>query len=277
MLGYHVSKNGRKLPEAVKIEIESMQAAGIAKPCCQVFFSGPMSYKLTVTPKEALELKDYELFVHGAYVDYMNGTKKSTDNIKAELLLCDIANANGLVLHLGANMQPKSPLEIATDGTKTPIYLEINAQKPPNWSEPATLYDLFEDMSETDCYDRLGLCIDTQHLYSCGVPLRTANDFLKWKNSLVDTFTDGGLELPPLMFHINDSDPKRDLFGTGVDRHAEICEGTIWKGYTRDTFQSSGCAAVLNFCQEHNLPGILESKEPERTIKNLQAVGALPF
>ena len=277
MLGYHVSKMRRSLPDAVRVEIEAMRAAGITTPCCQVFFSGPQSYKTTITLDEAAELRNYTVFVHGAYVDYMNGSKTSIDNIRRELVLCDAAEAAGLILHLGANMKPKASLAAAMDGTTTPIYLEINAQRPPNWADKHALYDLFSDLSTEEFYDRLGLCIDTQHLYACGVALRTAADFTNYIDELRGAFTDGGLELPPIMFHLNDSDGRRDLFATGVDRHEEVLTGSIWSNYNGANFAQSGCAALLNFCKEHNLPAILESKDAAATLTRLKQVRALPY
>lgn len=67
---------------------------------------------------------------------------------------------------------------------------------------------------------RLGICVDTCHLFAAGYPLTDRADYLKTFRELDRTI---GLERIKA-FHLNDS--KKDL-GSRVDRHAHIGHGKI--------------------------------------------------
>lgn len=68
--------------------------------------------------------------------------------------------------------------------------------------------------------DRLGVCIDTCHVFAAGYPLSTTKDYKATMRKL-DTIV--GLKLINA-FHLNDS--KREL-GSRVDRHEHIGQGKI--------------------------------------------------
>lgn len=90
---------------------------------------------------------------------------------------------------------------------------------------------------------RLGLCIDTCHLFAAGYDIRTGrgwDDVIKKIDKLI-----GCKEI--LAFHLNDS--KTDL-GSRVDRHADIGKGKIGlEGFRR----------VVNDARFKNCPGCLET------------------
>ena len=68
--------------------------------------------------------------------------------------------------------------------------------------------------------ERLGVCIDTCHLFAAGYPLISPNDYQATFDSLAMVV---GLEQIKA-FHLNDS--QKD-FGSRVDRHAHIGEGKL--------------------------------------------------
>ena len=68
--------------------------------------------------------------------------------------------------------------------------------------------------------DRLGVCLDTCHIYAAGYPLAPRKDYLATMRAFDKTI---GLERL-LAFHVNDS--KKPL-GSRVDRHAHIGKGCI--------------------------------------------------
>lgn len=68
--------------------------------------------------------------------------------------------------------------------------------------------------------DRLGVCLDTCHIFAAGYDFRTSDGYVRTFSEF-DTII--GLERL-LFFHLNDS--KKDL-GTRVDRHEHIGEGKI--------------------------------------------------
>lgn len=68
--------------------------------------------------------------------------------------------------------------------------------------------------------ERLGVCVDTCHIFSAGYALGTEKDFKATMRQFDQTV---GLKLVKA-FHVNDSKAK---FGSGVDRHAGIGRGEM--------------------------------------------------
>jgi deoxyribonuclease-4 len=68
--------------------------------------------------------------------------------------------------------------------------------------------------------DRLGVCVDTCHIFSAGYALETEAE---WKATMKSLDKTVGLKLVRA-FHVNDSKAK---FGSGVDRHAAIGRGEM--------------------------------------------------
>jgi len=105
----------------------------------------------------------------------------------------------------------------------------------------------FEHLAEIIEYsgqpDRLGVCIDTQHIFAAGYDVRTKTG---WEDTL-DRFDNiVGLERIKT-FHLNDS--KKEL-GTRVDRHENIGKGHL----TLETFWY-----LVNEKRFDNIPMILET------------------
>ena len=89
----------------------------------------------------------------------------------------------------------------------------------------------------------VGLCIDTQHIFSSGVcPFREKKDI----DELFENYFDFGLRV----IHLNDS--KTD-FGSRVDRHENIGAGKIW-GENVFTLKY-----LLNRCSDKKIDMILET------------------
>jgi deoxyribonuclease IV len=90
--------------------------------------------------------------------------------------------------------------------------------------------------------ERLGVCLDTQHLWASGLPFATvaeADDLVSLVAATV------GLERLQCL-HLNDS---KVAFGANRDRHENIGDGTIG---------SEGLAALLGHPDLQGLPAILE-------------------
>jgi deoxyribonuclease IV len=110
--------------------------------------------------------------------------------------------------------------------------------------------------------ERLGICIDTAHLFAAGYDIRAPkgwNAAIRQVDSLV-----GVKEI--LAFHLNDS--KTDL-GSRVDRHAHIGQGKIGKAAFRH---------IVNDARFANHPGCLETpKSPDlhEDVENLRVLRSL--
>jgi len=95
--------------------------------------------------------------------------------------------------------------------------------------------------------DRIGVCIDTCHVFAAGYPISTAKDYKATMRKL-DTIV--GLRLVKAI-HLNDS--KREL-GSRVDRHEHIGQGKIGL----DAFRM-----LLNDPRFQNTPMYLETPKEE--------------
>jgi deoxyribonuclease-4 len=121
---------------------------------------------------------------------------------------------------------------------------------------------LAEIFSRVKKPERLGVCIDTCHLFAAGFDIRTRKGWdttMKQLDSLI------GLK-QIVAFHLNDS--KTDL-GSRVDRHAHIGEGKIGL---------EGFRAVVNDPRFKKHPGCLETPKSDdlhEDVKNLEVLRGL--
>lgn len=293
MLGFHVSKKSRGLKAALTEDMttlrERLKDTGF-EPCAQVFVTGPQSYRATVTMSEADSIKDAGLppvFIHGAYVDYIwNGKPAGRKNVHAELEICTRMGAEGVIVHLGAGAE--NPREAISDVLSfsahdtAGIFLEINAAVPDkSFGNPTKLAEVFSQIP-ADLVSKVGLCIDTAHLFSSGINLATkeqAEQYLYDIHNLLDEYE------PKIMFHLNDS---AGNFGTGKDIHDHITQGKIWAGYSEkvaesmgvshaELFSRSGAGFILNYARETDRAIILERNDASYDlglISRLALVGA---
>ena len=110
--------------------------------------------------------------------------------------------------------------------------------------------------------ERLGVCLDTAHLFAAGFDIRTPNG---WDAAIREVGSMIGLK-QILAFHLNDS--KTDL-GSRVDRHEHIGKGKIGKEAFRH---------IVNDARFRRHPGCLEtpkSADHHEDRKNLRVLREL--
>ncbi|MDC7246622.1 MAG: deoxyribonuclease IV [Sphaerochaetaceae bacterium] len=96
--------------------------------------------------------------------------------------------------------------------------------------------------------ERVGVCIDTCHIFAAGYDLRTSGQFLE----VMEMF-DSLIGSDMLMgMHLNDA---KSEFNSRVDRHAPLGDGNIGL----ECFRS-----IMNDARFENIPLILETPAPER-------------
>jgi deoxyribonuclease IV len=120
----------------------------------------------------------------------------------------------------------------------------------------ASIYDAVDQPA------RLGVCLDTAHLFAAGYRVHTLKG---WNKTIKETDALVGLK-EVLAFHLNDS--KTEL-GSRVDRHAGIGQGKIG----REAFSH-----IVNDPRFRGLPGCLETpKSPDlhEDIENLAILRSL--
>jgi deoxyribonuclease-4 len=110
--------------------------------------------------------------------------------------------------------------------------------------------------------ERLGVCLDTAHLFAAGYDIRTPKG---WDAAIQEAASLVGLERI-LAFHLNDSKTELD---SRVDRHAHIGEGKLGKEAFRH---------IVNDARFKNHPGCLETpkgadlKEDVRNLATLRSL-----
>jgi deoxyribonuclease-4 len=178
---------------------------------------------------------------------------KSRDTLIIELERCHVLDVPWLVLHPGAHMgtgqeaglarvaQALGEVHAATPGIHTRIVLETTA------GQGTTLGDRFEHLAwlleHTPAGERLGVCLDTCHVFAAGYELRTLEGYAATMEAFDQTI---GLERLRVI-HLNDSKGK---LGSHKDRHAHIGQGYIGL---------EGFCHVLNDARLAGLPGLLET------------------
>ncbi|PWU08071.1 MAG: deoxyribonuclease IV [Verrucomicrobia bacterium] len=110
--------------------------------------------------------------------------------------------------------------------------------------------------------ERLGVCLDTAHLFAAGYDIRTPNG---WNAAIREVTSLVGLK-QILAFHLNDS--KTDL-GSRVDRHAHIGKGKIGL---------EGFRVIVNDARFRKHPGCLETPKGDdlkEDVMNLKVLRGL--
>lgn len=192
--------------------------------------------------------------------------KKSVDAFVVELFRADRLGIPYLVTHPGAHTTSSEEAGIAavvraldevhrqTRGIKTKCLLETTAGQGSclgrTFEQLATMLDGVADP------DRLGICVDTCHIFAAGYPLGTEKDYKATMRAL-DKMV--GLKLVKA-FHVNDS---LKPLGSRVDRHAHIGHGLIGK----DAFRF-----LVNDRRFRHVPMYLETPKGEEKGKNLDEI-----
>ncbi len=277
-LGYHVGKgksHGKKkgtMIDPLRESIEELKGYGVSNPSAQIFVSGPRTYAETLTLEDKNAIRKFvadnniRLVIHGAYIDYpWTKSLQSINNVKTEMQIAYHLGATGVIVHLGAGAYSDDNLQFALEEIgnipddvreNVILWLEINTAKPSplTYETPAKLKRLFDRCEVLNTRKlKLGLCIDTAHLYSCGVSLDTDTAAKQWLDELPDV---------PVMMHLNDSASE---LGSGVDLHFKLCGGGIWKDYHpvkgKLPIENSGLTYILGWAEMHDINVILERDE----------------
>ena len=182
---------------------------------------------------------------------------KSRDMLVVELERCEALGVPYLVLHPGSHVgageeaglaqvaQALGEVHAATPGFQAQILLETTA------GQGTSLGHRFEHLAwlieHTPGGARLGVCLDTCHVFGAGYELRTWAGYAATMETFDRTI---GLERLKAV-HLNDS--KGDL-GSRKDRHEHIGKGCIGL---------AGFRHLLNDPRLDGLPGLLETPKGE--------------
>jgi deoxyribonuclease IV len=250
ILGAHVRRRQTGIAGAIE------EAALRHADCLQIFISNPRSwaapsYDVDQSERFRETLAESRLqpcVAHLSYVGNVASWDPTTLARTRELLIesvhaCDALGVDLLVVHTGAGgpQDRDAALRAAADSFRLGVEeagdVRVVAELMAGTSGavaslPREATELFAAVGD----DRLGLCLDTAHLFAGGVPL----DVVDGVEGLADELRGRGLASRLALVHANDSVFER---GARRDRHADIGDGMIgpegWRALVNDPLLGS--------------------------------------
>jgi deoxyribonuclease-4 len=256
LLGAHVSPAGGPANALARGEERGCESV-------QIFNQSPRAWKGRTYSAEELEayraaLADspvQDLVIHAIYLincasEDPEIREKSRDALTRALQCGDQLGARGVVLHPGSALKSDVGEAIARAGEvirealaeseSCPLLLENTA------GSGATLGRSFHELAAlfeaAGGDDRLGLCLDSCHLYASGFDIRTAEGLTETLDQCVELV---GVDRIGCL-HVNDS---KTPLGSNVDRHAPLGAGELG---------DAGCAVFLSEPRFEGLPMLFE-------------------
>jgi len=195
---------------------------------------------------------------------------KSTEALRVEVERCESLGIPFLVLHPGSHTQSGEEKGLervvkgldrvhrSTRGFETRILLETSAGQGSSVCHRfASLGSILDRVKDPE---RLGVCVDTCHIFAAGYDLRTPRGY---KATIEELDREVGLSRV-LCIHVNDS--KKEL-GTRVDRHEHLGRGCLGR---------KGLKRIVNDRRLARVPFIFELPPQDDMIrKNLAVLRAL--
>jgi len=255
-LGAHVSISG-----ALDLAID--RAVAIGCECLQIFYGSPRQWREVayadpvldrfVAKRRAAHLDP--LVAHAAYLINLAAPdrvdrEKSIASLAATVQGVERLDGLGAVTHLGSRMG--APRGVALRRIATAVRQVLNRTRHAmillensagaGGHVGARLDDLADVLRQVDD-PRVGICLDTAHLYAAGWDLRTPDGIREMVRAV-----DRVVGWPHVaLLHLNDS---RGALGSGLDRHENIGEG--WIGL-------DGFRAFMAHPRVRMIPGIIET------------------
>jgi len=262
LIGAHVSPAGGPA-KAVQRGVERGARA------IQIFNQNPRAWKPTVYSDEAVA--DFRSAMEGSDVDallihavYLLNTASEDPDIRAKTLTSltaslragDALGAVSVVLHpgsaLGGEVGPAIERagalikEALAESESCALHLENTAGAGGTLGRSFGELAALIDAAGGDA--RLGMCLDSCHLYASGFDIRTAEGLTRVLDECDDVV---GLDRLGSL-HFNDS---QGTLGSNRDRHADVGQGELGE---------DGCAVFLSEPRFDGLPVILETPGPDK-------------
>ncbi len=250
ILGAHVRRRQSGIEGAIE------EAALRGADCLQVFVSNPRAWAAPRYDGPQVERFRGALAASGlhpcvahlSYVGNVASWDPTTLRRTRELLVgtvraCDALGVDLLVVHAGAGgpQDHHVALEIAaesfrlavSEADRTRVLVELMAGTS---GAVASVPSEAEELCAAVDDDRLGVCLDTAHLFAAGVPLDVADGV----EELTEELRGRALDTRLALVHANDSVFER---GASRDRHADIGDGLIgeegWRTLVNDPMLGS--------------------------------------
>lgn len=238
--------------------------------------SAQLKMKTKITDIEKQEIKqylhdnDHKLFIHASYILNLASKPPTSqaiqyqlDSLRYDLELGDEIGSSGLVIHLGNmlkldeeeayhNMVACVMKVIDTSKGNGRILLETSAgagtQIGVGLKDFAKLWKMFPK----SYHSRLGICVDTAHIFSAGIEINKTDMIKKY---FVDFNELIGIKHLCLV-HLNDS---KAPLNARVDRHESLTDGYIFNNEKGGDIKA--LKTILNFLVKYHIPTLLETPE----------------
>jgi deoxyribonuclease-4 len=275
--GAHVPTRGR-LSRGVDY------AVSVGAETIQLFVSNPRGWAPpNVDPDAAAELRERRaaagigpMFVHSSYLINIASPDdaflhRSAVLARRELEAAAEIGADGLIVHAGAGgagtggssleRAAASVLAVVGDDDGPQVVLELTAGG--GGSVAATIPQAAALLAAIGDHPRVGLCLDTCHLFAAGYPL----DDPRSASRPFDELRSAGLAERLRVIHANDA---RDPRGSRRDRHAHVGDGCLGE---------EGFAAILSDPLVRELPVLIETpgheEEDRRNLATLRRLATV--
>ncbi len=231
-IGAHVSSAGG--PENA---IKNILAIG--GNCLQIFAGSPRMWTRSLYSEQQassfkLKIKESQLnpvFIHALYLvnlasDNVDLLSKSFQALLLDLKNGDLINSAGVIVHVGSHQgrgfsQVKDQVvkqitALINQTISTPFLIENSAGQKGKIGSFEEIQELIEGVNSP----RLGVCLDTAHLFMSGWDLTDKKQIEVMVKKLEDLRLLGKISC----IHLNDSKTK---LGSALDQHANLGEGFI--------------------------------------------------
>jgi len=198
--------------------------------------------------------------------------EKSYNALKEEMERCQMLKIPNLVLHPGSHVGTGEEAGIKRiiknlnklfkelKNNSVCLLLETTAGQGSNLGY--TFYQIGEMIDGVKVQDRIGVCLDTCHIFAAGYPISDPKEYKKTMKKFDDIIGIDKLKI----IHMNDS---KKEFGSRKDRHEHIGKGHIGIEAFRN---------IVNDKKLQHIPMILETPKEEELkedIENLKLLRSL--
>ncbi len=272
ILGAHESIAGGAFKAFERAEADSAQSLQIFTKNARGWAAKPLSDEEVANFHAEARRTGIKVIAHCSYLVNLGSDdpamrQKSLAGFTDELMRCQALGIPHLVVHPGAHADLATGIGLiargldecfaAAKGAKTEVLLEVTAGQ--GTSIGHRFEQLAQILDKTKHASRVGICLDTCHLYAAGYDLGTDEGYRKTIAEL-----DSALGLKRVKaLHLNDC--KKPL-GCRVDRHDEIGEGTLG---------IQAFARIMGDPAFEHCVGVLETPEPANYKKHLEKLRSL--
>ena len=225
-IGAHVSitKGILKLDEVLK---------DLNADTCQIFTKAPMRFgisKIKEDERENFAKKNISAVVHGNYLtNLINLGEKTLENFYDDIKATEELGIKYYLFHPGSDVKKigeKKALQKIIDQINAAhkkfekIHILVENMAGQGTVLPFKLEQLKTIVEGVECKERIGVCLDTCHLFAAGYDFRTKEKYEKTMEKIDKIL---GIEKIKVI-HLNDS---KHPLGSKKDRHEELGKGKI--------------------------------------------------